>query len=211
MKLAEQWFEDWICEHLEEVTGDPEARLIGRQVVLQDGTRLDVLVDRPDPEDEGAAQIVVIEVKAGTAKPGAVQQLLGYVGNLRRAVSRIGADGLSHANERVASVAGILAAPSITDAASLLLDAVPNVTFTQLQVEISAAPGGCCDPWDRSTPDDDTVANLLCDAVASNGKDVPRLPVEEMLEGPYDQTFDPDMWEGVPAVDDERDLPIAAE
>ncbi len=206
--ISERDYEDWICEHLPAVLRHDDAFLIGRQIILQDGTRLDVLAGVPG--EDGAVDVVVIEVKAVEATVAHIAQLLGYMGLIHTALLEA-TDPIHHiCNERLRSVRGVLAAPApVPDAVMRTIGCITELEWCELEVVIRPHLGGGgvgLDPW--GTEQNSKLARDLADAAGTAARmmsDPPYASAEDWLEDHAD------MEGAVPAADDERDLPIATE
>lgn len=205
--INERDLEDWITDHLPAFLRHDDAFLIGRQTILQDGTRLDVLAGVP--AEEGAVDVVVIEVKAVEANIGHIAQLLGYMGLVHTALLEA-TDPLHHiCNERLRSVRGVLAAPMVPHAVMRTIGCITELEWCELEVVIRphlGSGGVGLDPWGSER--NHKLARELADAAGTAARmmgDPPYVEAEDWLEDHLDGI------QAVPAADDERDLPIAAE
>lgn len=124
MIVTEQQIEDWAARRIQDVTGRGEAVLVGRQVTLPSGRRIDLLA--MSPHDKGA-EIVVVELKRDQANAAALHQLLGYMGELQEGKGW----GAS-----VLQVSGVLCAPSFTDDVLRAILWMPRVSFSYVEIVV---------------------------------------------------------------------------
>lgn len=134
-QFLERDLEDWVCENLDIVTGDPDARLVARQLVLPYGGRLDALALIRDGD---WVRWVVIEVKRGEVRRRDVSQLLEYMGCIDEVQSAMDWGRLFPRYNKLTGglalipIDGVMVAPSMRDDAHRAVTAVPNVSFFQL-------------------------------------------------------------------------------
>lgn len=146
MFTDEKTLEDWIEANITEVVGHHSVVAIGRQMTLPGGRRIDLLALTPS---EFMPTYTVVEVKRDQAGSSAISQLLGYMGILDEC--------LRSASEVAPSafVEGIIAAPDLSTDAARAINALDQVRYVRLDVDIAAATWGhirCLD-----TPEDALV------------------------------------------------------
>lgn len=79
---TEQDVEDWICEMPRYAWDDEDVQVVGRQITLPSGGRLDVLMMCKD--DDGAWRVIVVEVKRDVVNVSAIDQVLSYMYEMER-------------------------------------------------------------------------------------------------------------------------------
>lgn len=110
----EKDIEDWVCFAPHEVwSASPSyPTLVGRQITLPSGRRLDVMLLVADPD--GARRLVVVEVKVGATDLNALHQLTAYLEEVREwCPSKLKVSGVLLGAEhsgQVATVAGFMPA-----------------------------------------------------------------------------------------------------
>lgn len=98
MKTPDTWteadVEDWVCMYPAALWNGPCSRIevVGRQITLPSGTRLDVLLAILDPDH--AWRLVVVEIKRGRLDASALTQLLGYLEEVRSVFSDVRVSGV---------------------------------------------------------------------------------------------------------------------
>lgn len=137
MKRTERILEDWACANLRGIMGEPDVTLVGRQVCLPNGGRIDLIVAHHTPHR--ALEISIIELKRDRIDPAAVTQLLGYVGQVHAIKDVIAARRPSHG--RAIYVRGVAVAPTITAEAAYCIDASRGA-ISYVQLDIGTEPGG---------------------------------------------------------------------
>jgi RecB family endonuclease NucS len=132
--ISEETYESSIAAHAEKVFG-PGSEVIQRQGTLDSGRRFDLLIRDGTVED--GQSVIVVEVKARTAKAEDVAQLLAYVGELRLSTRW--------------RVRGVLAAPGATTRCAYAMGA-SYCSFLHLHpvIEFELLPNG------PGVPGDDT-------------------------------------------------------
>lgn len=133
--------EDWICENPAVVWDQEDVRLIGRQVVLPSGGRLDVLLMSRD--HDGGLRIIVVEVKRDRVKVDALDQLLNYMYEIER---------VFYSGVRVC---GVLCGADYDDSVPRIVKAIPGVYLATYWAELAFDPGwsqAVEDYWERGRP-----------------------------------------------------------
>lgn len=142
-KVLEDWCAEYFAPHVH-----PKTWLLGRQVTLPSGRRLDLLFAH---RDRGMLYLTVVELKAGRADVGALDQCVCYVDELRRA---------AWTNLKVR---GVLAATSVDPMAWRLASEMEGVAIvkitTHLHVSLDSALHDWTDPlpFPLRPPDVDTT------------------------------------------------------
>lgn len=139
MQVSEAELEQWVIDNLEEVCG-PGVALVGSQIVLPCGSRLDVLGVRKTRDHTA---FYVIEIKAGKADPDAVAQVARYMSSLSAAIKTGG--GIEPDGNW--DITGIVAAPLIAEDVVNLLYWSYDIRWVRLYAEISIDESGSGSPF----------------------------------------------------------------
>lgn len=119
---CERDIEDEVVLNPESVWWEPcvAVGVVGRQITLPSGLRLDVLLIAREPE---VPRLIVVEIKQGEAGVSALLQLVGYMEEVCRLFSGI-------------KVSGILLASDHTDDAMRLVRTMPSVSLSWYQAAL---------------------------------------------------------------------------
>lgn len=151
MNYNESDIEDWLERELAACV-HPNCRVLGRQITLPSGGRMDLLLAH---NSGGHIYVTVVEVKKGRAGHRAVMQLLRYMDELETM-------GFSNVD-----VLGLVVAEAFSEGAERLVSRLPSVSTTVVNVDIQCyldgAPGEYYFPSETRTPPD----VLIADAFAS--------------------------------------------
>lgn len=118
---SEKDLEDWAEQHMAPLI-HPCARLLGRQVQLPSGKRLDLLFDH---RVASRWLLTVVELKAEAATVDTVLQCLGYVNELRKC------------SWDDYEVRGVVAAPRVSDDAMSLIREMRGMAWMSLRVSLT--------------------------------------------------------------------------
>lgn len=171
MFTDEKTLEDWAETNIEQVVGWKRAVLVGRQLSLPSGARLDLLAMVPASY---MPKFIVVELKRADADAAAVLQLLGYMGEVSECMATI---------DRVVTVHGVLAAPGVTSDACRAINAINpslrRISFVQLGVEITARRWSGLSSGDTSRERRQALATLLADENDQYAPPQPPLPEDD--------------------------------
>lgn len=110
--MTEADVEDMICDSPESIWAG-NVDVVGRQLVMPDGTRLDVLLA---VRERDVTRVVVVEVKRDELQVDAIDQVLGYMRHLRRL---LGGDE--------ALISGVLVGRGASDKVYRIVGAIPSI------------------------------------------------------------------------------------
>jgi hypothetical protein len=126
---TEKDIEDWVCDNPRAIwdggSTASHVELVGRQVQLPSGGRIDVLLLVLDPTHDW--RMVIVEIKRSAADVAAVVQLLRYVEEMRWGMAGV-------------KMSGVLLSKDATDDARLVVKSVPHIEQADYWVEIEVCP-----------------------------------------------------------------------
>lgn len=131
IKVAERELEDWVCDNPEQLLPCVDVRVVGRQMTLPSGRRLDVLLASNDPPFNDFI-LTVVELKSGPVDESTVAQLLGYMGE----VWSLRSYWQSEVSRGRVYVHGLVAGPGITDYARYVVEGCTYVGYRELVVGV---------------------------------------------------------------------------